>query len=72
MLLRHGDLEDVLRDQSGDRQAVATVAKKIQRKLEWEADWTPAALEFLKAFYKAQRAHLERRMLVGQARERKK
>lgn len=68
-------LEDVLRrypDQI-DRELVNTIADRIRTKI----DWTPEpgipfeAYAFLRAFYGAQRAHLEHKMLFGQRRESK-
>lgn len=68
-------LEDVLRrypDQI-DPELVATIADRIRHKIAW----TPPdglrfeAYPFLRAFYAAQRARLEHRMLFGQRREAK-
>jgi uncharacterized RDD family membrane protein YckC len=68
-------LEDVLRrypDQI-DPELVATIADRIRHKI----GWTPPdglrfeAYPFLRAFYAAQRARLEHRMLFGQRREAK-
>lgn len=68
-------LEDVLRrypDQI-DRELVNTIADRIRAKIDWTAEpGTPfEAYAFLRAFYAAQRAHLEHKMLFGQRRESK-
>lgn len=68
-------LEDVLRrypDQI-DPELVATIADRIRHKVAWTP---PDGLQFepypfLRAFYAAQRARLEHRMLFGQRREAK-
>ena len=50
------------------------IAERIRRKIDWtsEADWNfkydGIVVEFLQAFYVAQRAHLERKMLFGKRR----
>ena len=50
------------------------IADRIRRKIDWssEADWNfkydGIVVEFLQAFYVAQRAHLERKMLFGKRR----
>jgi uncharacterized RDD family membrane protein YckC len=70
-------LEDVLRRDFNDDTILlmAQITDRIQQKIAWEP---PAGAErmppvvFLKAFYTAQRAHLEHRMLLGQRRESKK
>ncbi|MCH9647473.1 MAG: RDD family protein [Deltaproteobacteria bacterium] len=71
-------LEDVLRrDLSPETlEVMGQITERIQRKIAWE----PASPEgtsmppvvFLKAFYTAQRAHLEHKMLLGQRQERKR
>jgi len=53
--------------------ALAAVAEQIQKRI----DWTPGTervspFEFLGAFYAAQRARLEQRLLLGERRERKR
>ncbi len=68
-------LEDVLRrypDQI-DRELVNTIADRIRTKIVWTPEpGTPfEAYAFLRAFYAAQRAHLEHKMLFGQRRESK-
>ena len=63
-------LESVLR-QEGDA-AVATrktVAERIQRKINWDGNESPNSKDFLEAYYRALRAHLETRMLMGKRRE---
>ena len=64
-------LEEVLRRERPDRAAVLTlVASKVAKKIRWEGGVAdPAA--FLSAFYAAQRARLEQRLLMGQRKERK-
>ena len=60
--------------QSGPNAAVARqeVAKRIQRKIDWQGPANPAhAKRFLEAFYAALRGHLETRMLFGDRRENK-
>jgi uncharacterized RDD family membrane protein YckC len=64
-------LEDVLRRSYSDRDALEAVARKIQHKIGWEAPGDVTAKRFLRAFYEAQRAHLEKQLLLGRARERK-
>jgi uncharacterized RDD family membrane protein YckC len=50
------------------------IADRIRRKIDWssDADWNfkydGIVVEFLQAFYVAQRAHLERKMLFGKRR----
>lgn len=68
-------LEDVLRrypDQI-DPDLVATIADRIRNKIGWVNPPGQAfeAYPFLRAFYAAQRARLEHRMLFGQRREAK-
>jgi uncharacterized RDD family membrane protein YckC len=64
-------LEEVLRRDRPDRvAALKLVADKVARKIGWEGGAIdPAA--FLAAFYSAQRARLEQRLLFGQRKERK-
>jgi uncharacterized RDD family membrane protein YckC len=64
-------LEEVLRRERPDRAAaLRLVAEKVARKIGWEGGAIdPAA--FLAAFYSAQRARLEQRLLFGQRKERK-
>jgi uncharacterized RDD family membrane protein YckC len=69
-------LEDLLhRDNQGtlDGFVLEEVGEKIKRKIGWpEERWNVPLRPFLESFYRAQRAHLEQRMLFGQRRERKK
>lgn len=68
-------LEDVLRrypDQI-DVELLATIADKIRAKIDWHApDGQPfEPYSFLRAFYSAQRARLEHKLLFGRRQERK-
>lgn len=68
-------LEDVLRrypDQI-EVELLATIAHKIQKKIDWHpADGVePEPYPFLRAFYSAQRARLEHKMLFGERQEQK-
>lgn len=68
-------LEDLFRrrrEGRAPRELLEAVADRIQRKI----GWTPPPggeepMRFLRAFYKAQRAHLERKLLLGERKERK-
>ena len=67
-------LESLLREARPRAQALEAVAKKIQAKIGWVP---PGAAriddeDFLRAFYTAQRARLEHRMLLGERREAKR
>ncbi|PIE18782.1 MAG: hypothetical protein CSA66_03935 [Proteobacteria bacterium] len=68
-------LEDVLRRYPGDidLDLLVAISRKIRDKLGWEADdgEEPDAYAFLRAFYAAQRARLEHKMLFGKRQERK-
>lgn len=68
-------LEDVLRRYPNeiDPDLLDTIADKIKRKLDWSApDGTRAgSYDFLRAFYAAQRARLEHKLLFGQRQEKK-
>lgn len=67
-------LEDLLRREAptvAQTQALERVCEQIQRKIGWRAT-SPGAIDperFLRAFYTALRAHLERKMLLGTRRE---
>lgn len=64
-------LEDVLRRSYGPDKArlQAEICAKIQRRIEWEGEMRPeAAGTFLRDFYAAQRAFLERRKNLGDER----
>ena len=69
-------LEDLLRrDDQGtlDGRVLDEVCEKIKTKIGWPQDrWQVPPRRFLDAFYRAQRALLEQKMLFGQRRERKK
>jgi uncharacterized RDD family membrane protein YckC len=66
-------LEDVLRrDRLGglDRRAMETVRRRIQAKIRWDRSQGDVSAErFLRDFYAALRARLERRMLLGHRKE---
>ncbi len=66
-------LETVLR-RAAERdhpELVDGVRERIQRKIRWTAGGRVDSVEFLRAFYEAQRAHLERKMVFGVRKERK-
>jgi uncharacterized RDD family membrane protein YckC len=69
-------LEDLLRrDDQGtlDRRVLDEVGEKIKAKIGWPRErWNDPSRPFLDAFYRAQRALLEQKMLFGQRQERKK
>jgi uncharacterized RDD family membrane protein YckC len=69
-------LEDLLRrDDQGtlDRRVLDEVGEKIKTKIGWPRErWNDPSRPFLDAFYRAQRALLEQKMLFGQRQERKK
>ena len=67
-------LEKVLRESHRNRDAMAPLAERIQRKIGWAAAPGAAveAEEFLRAFYTAQRARLEYRLLLGERRQDKR
>lgn len=69
-------LEDLLRrDDQGvlDGRILEEVCDKIKTKIDWPRErWAAPPRRFLDAFYKAQRARLEQKMLFGQRQERKK
>jgi uncharacterized RDD family membrane protein YckC len=65
-------LEDVLRARTRDAARLrAAVAEKIVRKIGYEPGPRLDADHFLRDFYAALRAHLERRMLFGERKDRK-
>ena len=65
-------LESVLRqDGPGATATRNTVAERIRRKIGWEGAEAPDSEDFLDAYYRALRAHLEKRMLMGKRRENK-
>ncbi|HET9213070.1 MAG TPA: RDD family protein [Thermoanaerobaculia bacterium] len=69
-------LEDLLRrDDQGvlDGRILEEVCDKIKTKIGWPRErWNVQPRRFLDAFYRAQRARLEQKMLFGQRQERKK
>jgi uncharacterized RDD family membrane protein YckC len=68
-------LEDVLRKARapGGEETLAAVAASIRKRIGWTATGpAPADYTFLRAFYAAQRRHLEHRLLLGQRREHKR
>jgi uncharacterized RDD family membrane protein YckC len=69
-------LEDLLRrDDQGvlDGRILEEVCDKIKTKIGWPRErWSVQPRRFLDAFYRAQRARLEQKMLFGQRQERKK
>jgi uncharacterized RDD family membrane protein YckC len=69
-------LEDLLRrhDQGTlELRVLEEVCEKIKTKIGWSREsWNVPVRSFLDAFYRAQRGLLEKRMLFGQRRERKK
>jgi uncharacterized RDD family membrane protein YckC len=64
-------LEDLLR-RAPSFATLAEVAAKIQAKIGWQPQSGESEEAFLRAFYTAQRARLEQRMLLGDRRERKR
>lgn len=68
-LLRAADRQQSAQTQAAHRETVAAIIEKIRRKIGY-ADPIPPAdhAAFLKAFYTAQRAHLEQRQLFGDRR----
>lgn len=68
-------LEDVFRrreEGQADDVLLADICRRIRRKIGWpRSEWDGDIEGFLRAFYRAQRAHLERKLLFGQRKERK-
>ncbi len=67
-------LENLLRREPGEARTelLEAVAAKIQRKIRWPRERRNVdTLEFLTAFYKAQRGRLEEKLLFGVKQERK-
>ena len=59
-------LEKVLRQEKDNDGVRGQIAERIRRKIGWEGEVPPAETDkFLAAFYAAQRARLERKMLFG-------
>jgi len=66
-------LEELLRHPSPDSRSVRTVVQKICERIDYpQVVPAPERKRFLKDFYTAQRAALERKMLFGDRRERKR
>jgi len=68
-------LEDMLRrwqDGTLERATLKLVCGKILNKTGWQGEGKLQTIPFLQAFYKAQRARLEHKMLFGKRQERKK
>ena len=67
-------LEDVLREGyiPHKQKLLARVADQIRTKIAWQAALNEDDYLFLMEFYKAQRARLEHRLLLGDRRERKR
>ena len=66
-------LEDLLRNGNADPKALQVVAEKIQRKIAWsDESGSVDSRGFLSAFYRAQRNRLEKGLLLGKTRERKR
>lgn len=67
-------LEDLLRKDPSQarRQLLEAVARKVKKKIRWPRErWNVDTVEFLTAFYRAQRGRLEEKMLFGIRQERK-
>jgi len=65
-------LEDVLRGEvPASPDLYASIAARIQRKIGWSRRKAVDPELFLRAFYEAQRARLEQKMLLGKRQERK-
>ncbi|MCC6555687.1 MAG: RDD family protein [Polyangiaceae bacterium] len=65
-------LEDVLRGEvTTSVDLYESIAERIQRKIGWDRSRRVPAEAFLRAFYEAQRARLEQKMLLGKRQERK-
>jgi len=67
-------LEKVLRNPGTHRDALDALAQRVQVKIAWEdpPGIRVGAEEFLQAFYTAQRARLEQRLLLGERRQDKR
>lgn len=68
-------LEDLFRRREEgrvDAQLFVDISAKVQKKIDWPSSDRPTDhIAFLTAFYKAQRAHLERELLLGRRKESK-
>jgi uncharacterized RDD family membrane protein YckC len=65
-------LENLLRQSGARPGALEAVARQIQRKIGWPRGARGDPRAFLQAFYTAQRARLEQRLLLGERRESKR
>jgi uncharacterized RDD family membrane protein YckC len=69
-------LEEVLRRESAGtigREVIEEVGAKIKTKIGWQAEGGQVpTVQFLRAFYRAQRARLEQKLLFGERQERKR
>jgi uncharacterized RDD family membrane protein YckC len=69
-------LEEVLRrdaESAIGKEVVEEVAEKIKVKIGWPDErWQVPTVPFLRAFYRAQRARLEQKLLFGERQERKR
>ncbi|MBL8842012.1 MAG: RDD family protein [Planctomycetes bacterium] len=66
-------LADVLRsDRSDRRQALGAICEQVRKKIGWPGDQGVDPHRFLLAFYAAQRAHLEQRLLFGKRKRSKR
>ena len=68
-------LEDLMRRREegrAGREVIAAVCARIKKKIGWtDTDGYRDTQPFLQEFYRAQRAHLERKMLLGERKEKK-
>ena len=67
-------VEDVLRQgvSPATLELMESICEKIKRKIGWRKDaWDVPVEAFLRAFYEAQRARLEHKMLLGKRQEHK-
>lgn len=65
-------LEEILRTPAADGRGLRVIRDRILKKIGWEGEPPDVPVrEFLQAFYDAQRAHLEGRLLMGERKERK-
>lgn len=65
-------LEEILRTGRSDTRGLQIIARKIAERISWNSGGVEVKAEpFLRSFYDAQRKHLESRLLMGGARERK-
>ncbi|MCA9320879.1 MAG: RDD family protein [Planctomycetes bacterium] len=62
-------LESVLRRPRVTEKDLADIATRIRKKISWIGRYEGTERDFLRAFYAAQRAHLEDRLRLGERRE---